>query len=592
MLKIFKKIGDFYTNKIKIFKKGFLALSYAEQRVFYISATLLIISSIIFIYKLNDKFLVAIPQSGGSFTEGIIGTPTLINPVLATSESDKDLTALVYSGLLRKGENGELITDLAESYDISNDGTIYTFKLKNNLIFHDKSPLTSKDIAFTIQKIQNPIIKSPRKLQWEGVLVETPDEKTIVFKLRQPYASFLENTTIGILPMHLWQDVDESEFAISNLNSDAIGSGAFMINDIQKDNNISTEFTLKQFKKFALGKPFIKKIVIKIYPNEKELISALKKGTIDQAGGISPFYAEEINKSGIKIVSTRLPRVFGIFFNTSKNQVLSDTNTRSAIDMAINKKLIIDKVLKSYGIAIDSPITENLIAKNENNTNFNIEKAKELLEKSGWKIGTDGIRTKSNTVTKTTGTGKNKKTTTVASGPVTRLEFTLTTSDTPELVEIADLIKLQMLDIGIQMDVRVYEKGSLSQIIRARDYEALLFGQVINQESDLFAFWHSSQRVDPGLNIALYSNINIDKILEGVQKTLIKKDREIKYREVENIFKKDMPAVFIYSPLYVYATNQYIETGNLSGITNSSERWSNVYKWYRNDNKVWKIFTN
>lgn len=575
--------------KIKSLKQGFYALNKKERTVFYISLIVVCISFISIISKLNERFLVAIPQDGGNIVEGIIGTPTLVNPVLAVTDADKDLVALVYSGLLRKAPNGDFIPDLAESYTVSPDGTIYTFTLKDNITFHSGKNITASDVVFTINQIKDPLVKSPKSVQWQGVTVEEKDPKTVVFTLKQPYISFLDNLTTGIISMDMWKNIAPNEFSLSKLNLKGVGSGPYMIDSIDYTNEgIPTAYHLVRFKKFVLGTPHIKKITIQSFSNEKDLIQNLKNGDIDQAGGISASYAQTINPKKFSITGTTLPRSFGIFFNQGQNKVLGDKVIRQAINTGLDRKEVIDQVLKGYGASINNPITKKMddvsVADSQKN-------AIDLLEKNGWKSGIDGIREKGTVSTITTGKGKNKKTVQVSKGPKSRLSFTLTTGDAPELSQTAEIIKKQMLALGIDVNIKIYETGTLNQIIRSRNYEALLFGQVMNHESDIFAFWHSSQKNDPGLNIALYSNKSADIILEQIQKSLSLEERKKKYNDLSAIFTNDIPAVFIYSPEYIYATSNDLDLEESLNITLPSDRFSSVYLWYTEKDMVWKIFT-
>ena len=157
--------------------------------------------------KVNQYFIVEVPSSGGIYKEGIVGTPRFINPVLSISDADRDLTSLVYSGLMRQHTDDTLIPDLAETVEISEDGLSYFFKIRDDAVFHDGEPVTSEDIIFTILTTQNPIIKSPKRANWDGITIEKIDDKNLTFHLQQPYAPFLNNTTLGILPKHIWQGV-------------------------------------------------------------------------------------------------------------------------------------------------------------------------------------------------------------------------------------------------------------------------------------------------------------------------------------------------------------------------------------------------
>ena len=600
MHKFFSFIKEFQIPKKEELKN---ALKSFSKKEFYIFSTLIlasIISVVVLLNSLNNKFLVDVPVKGGSIVEGIIGMPTLVNPISAISDADKDLVSLVYSGLMRRQSDGTFIPDLAESYTVSPDGLNYTFTIKKDARFHDGNKLDADDVVYTIEKLKDPLIKSSKKISWDGITVEKIDDQKVSFKLKQPYISFLDNTTLGIMPIHIWKDVKDTEFGISPFNIKAIGSGPYKIYDVIKNKDgIPEEYILKSFLNFTLGNPNIKKITIKSYSNEKDLIQALLNGEVDQAGGITPKNVSDLKESSHKINTAATSRIFGIFYNNINNKIFSDPNILKAINLSLDKENIINSILYGYGSTVKSPIPLSIVDNQNLPSSYqaeNIIKANEILEKAGWKIGDDGIRAKGGVTTKTITKKVGKKTVTetvkVNNGPSTKLEFSLTTGDTPELKMATEIIKNELLKIGINVkNEKVYEIGPLNQIIKNRDYEALFFGQVINHESDLFSFWHSSQKKDPGLNISMYSNTKIDKILEDVQKIISQEERIKKYKIFDEEFNKDIPAILIYSPKYIYITNNNLNNINLNTLINPSDRFNSIYEWYANTDHVWKIFT-
>lgn len=592
-------IKEFKIPKRKELLDALNSFSRKEVYVFTVFVLASLVSMVILVGKVNSAFIVEVPERGGQITEGIIGMPTLVNPVLSLSDADKDITTLVYSGLMRKMPDGTFAPDLAKSFEVSPDGMTYTFILKKNAKFQDGTKVTPEDIIFTIDKIKDPLIKSPRKLSWDGVTVSKKDDDTVVFTLKQPFISFLDNTTIGILPSHVWKNTSVQEFGLSNLNIKAIGSGPYSIDSVSKnEEGVPEEYKLKRFDEFALGKPNIKYVNIISYANEKELLKALASHAIDQASGISPENASIVKSEGYTIHTAILPRMFGLFFNNANNKNLADKSVINAFNKALNRQELIDKILYGYGTPSYNPIPESLIKGSNSSYSLdnNIEEAKSLLSKSGWNEGPDGVRTKGgvSTVTKTKKVGKKTVTETVKvnNGPVVRLSFSITTGDTPELKDAAILIKEQLSKVGAEVEIKVYEPGPLNQIIRTRDYEALFFGQIINHESDLYSFWHSSQKTDPGLNIAMYSNKNVDAILESAQKTQDPNSRINKYMDFIKEFNSDIPALLIYSPKYLYATNPKLNNMKTNILTNPSDRLLSIYDWYSETDKVWKIFSN
>jgi peptide/nickel transport system substrate-binding protein len=573
-------------------KKQFLIFT---GSLFVAAATL-----VIMLANVNNMFMVEIPANGGSITEGIIGMPTLVNPVIAVSDADKDLTSIVYSGLMRKTENGALIPDLAESYTISPDGTHYTFVIKKNAVFHDNTPVTSDDVVFTISKIKDPLIKSSRKVNWDGITVEKIDARTVVFTLKQPYISFMDNTTVGILPMHIWKNVTPAEFGLSILNNTkAIGSGPFQIDSVSKNSDgVPDTYVLKRFKYFTLGAPHIAKLTIVSFANEKEIVNALMDNSIDQAGGLSPENAATVEHAKYTINTATLPRLFGLFFNNVNNPILSDAQVLKALDTAIDRQGVVDEVLHGYGTPIHSPIPETILPKDTDTTYIrgDIEKAKSILDKAGWVVGTDGIRTKGNTttITQTKKVGKKTVTTKVqvpTKDPKKVLAFTITTGDTPELRHTANVLQAQLLALGVRVDIKAYGIGELNSLIRSRNYQALFFGQVVNHESDIYSFWHSSERADPGLNIALYNNSKVDALLELNKKTFNHDARTVLYKNIVSQFNNDTPALLIYSPRYIYATSKNVDHIYLDTVTIPSDRFVSLFTWYADTDHVWKIFT-
>ena len=583
MKNFYRSVYSFKLSQKSKIRNAINSFSKKELLFFYFLVIILFISTIVLLEYVNKSFMVSIPIKGGSITEGIIGTPRFINPVLAISDADQDMVSLIYSGLMRKDSNGKIVPDLASTYNISKNDLTYTFTLKDNLYFQDGKPITADDVVFTINKVKDKTIKSPREGNWNGVNVEKIDNKTIQFILQQPYASFLENTTLGIMPEHIW---DGLPIELNNANTNPIGSGPYQIKDVGREpSGIIDYYDLTSFKQFNLGQPYINNITLRFYPNEENLIKALETHKVNQISSISPENAQILKEEGYKVESSILPRIFGLFFNQSQNQIFTDKNIIAAINYAIDKNEIVRTVLDGYGSSINGPIPKGMDgyqeSDNTNNTIYedNVQKAKDILSKDGWIPGTDGFLQKSTTDSK-----KNKIT--------KELEFSISTGNAPDLTKSAEMIKQYLEKIGIKVDIKTFEIGSLNQsVIRPRKYDALLFGEIINHESDLFAFWYSSQRKDPGLNVAMYTNAKVDKILENAFITTDPIEKAQEYTQFANEIKQDMPAVFLYSPSFIYVVSKNLENLNINNIISPSDRFSNVYLWYTEKDNIWQIFS-
>lgn len=548
------------------------------RALFMVLAGLCLVSSVALVYILESSIVVAAPARGGELREGLVGSPRFINPVLAVSDADRDLSALVYQGLLKAAPNGNYTPDLAERYDISQDGITYTFYLRANATFHDGKPVTADDVVFTVTKAQDASLKSPQRANWDGVNVAAIDSHTVRFTLKAPYAPFIENMTLGILPEALWQDVSDEEFPFSELNTSPVGSGPYKVRSISRSQGgIPSSYTLQSFNNYALGEPYLTTLTLRFYQSEQALEEAVKDGEVEAASGLSPANIEPGKNTVIKTAA--LNRVFGVFFNQNQSEVLRDRAVRAALNSAINRQDLVQSVLGGYGTPLSGPLppsvapTPHAVASTSGDLAI---AAQQQLTKAGWQI-------QNNVLVKTTGKGTNAKTTTLA--------FTLATANVPELRAAADYLKREWARMGAQVTVQVYEQGDLSQnVIRPRKYDALLFGEVVGRELDLFAFWDSSQRNDPGLNIAMYANATADSALETMRQTQDDTQRKAAYQTFVNELNKDIPAVFLYAPDFVYTVPNDLQGLDLGFIETPSDRYLSVAGWHRDEDYVWPIF--
>lgn len=571
---------DYRISSLEKAARALTAMSLTERVVFFALSIIFAFSTLSLVASLSKALTVPIPSTGGVLAEGIIGIPRFINPLLAISDADRDLTTLIYSGLMRVGADGVLVHDLAESHAVSENQLEYTFKIREGATFHDGSHVTADDVIFTIKKAQDPNLKSPKRAGWEGVVVEKIDGATVVIKLKQPYPPFLENTTMGILPSSIWKDVDAEQFTFSQFNVEPIGSGPYRIKDIKRSSGgVPLSYTLVPFKNYALGEAYLSRLVLTFYKSEEALIDAYEKNEIENINSISPHRALALKALGTRVESVPLPRVFAVFLNQNKISAFTHAEVRAALALATDRERIVNEVLSGYGVPLNGPLPANLfgeIGNQATSTNFTeaLTQAREMLARNGWKANAeDGVLEK---------TVKKQQ---------ERLEFSIATSNTEELKAAAKIIKENWEQLGAKVTLNFFDTSDLNQnIIRPRSYDALFFGEIIGRDLDLFAFWHSSQRNDPGLNVALYTNIKADKLLEEARAVSPRAERIEKYEAFANEVDKDKPAVFIYSPDFVYISAKNIQGMDLRAVTIPSDRFINISNWYTETDRVWRIF--
>jgi len=661
----------------------FLRILNAKEKMVFFSLILLVLSSSILLFSgFYCKNTEIVPSEGGEYIEGVVGSPRFINPVYAaSSDVDRDLTELIYSGLMKYDENGKIVPDLTEEYKVLEDGKIYEFTLKENLLWQDEKPLNADDVVFTIKTIQNPSLKSPVRANWLGVKVEKISDLSVRFELSNPSAVFLENCTLKILPAHVWQDITSQNFPLSIYNLKPVGSGPYKLKTLAQDNqgNIkSLELVANQ--NYAGKKPNIPKITFFFFEKEDDEISAFNSKQINGFSPLSPQKEQNLKNQDFSEYLLSLPRYFAVFFNPEKSKVLAEKNVRQALNYGTNKEEIVDKILFKQGRVVDSPILPDIYGfeKPEKTYEFNQTTARQLLDAAGFVENVTGIgeedksssspftdawvrekivkkepafqfksnlklgsqRTEVKELQKClakdpeiypegevtgyfgnktkeavvkfqekykeeilqpsglqSGTGEvlkstQKKLNELCAAPSEEklpLSFTLTTVNQPVLVNVASLLKEQWKSVGINVEIKAVDILTLGQeVIRTRDYEMFLFGEVLNAVPDLFPFWHSSQIKDPGLNLAGYENKECDKLLEEARGSLDEKERGNALEKFQNILIEDAPTVFLYGPDYLYLVSKEIKGINAKVITDSSKRFAGIEEWYIKTRRAWK----
>ena len=550
-----------------------------------------ITSGYLLIGRLSSQALIQVPVSGGHFSEGVTGTVRFINPLLATSEAEKTLSSLVYSGLMRVGENGRLMYDLAEEYAVTNDGLIYTFLLREDLTWHDGKPLTAEDVAFTISLARDNIIKSREGINWEGIEVTVLNDRTIEFVLAEPYARLLTNTTLGIMPKHIWKDVPPEEFSFDVRNlEDAIGSGPFEILRVEKDRSgVPNFFALRSFNNFALGRPHIDSVTVRVYPNLEKVIEAYDRGDVMSIGSLTSYAATIFANSDKEVVTEPLPRVFALFLNQNQAEVLKDKQVREALALAIDKNRLVADVLGGYGSATDSPLGVVHSSLSSQSDASSLDVAKEILESAGWLIPEVEVFDDANA--SSTDAFPAPPLPTVRENDGERLTLSIATSDVPDMKETAEIVRQYWEALGVDVTIQVFERGDLKQnVIQPRKFDVLLFGNFLDRFPDPYAFFHSSQRLDPGLNVAGYIDPDTDEILEDIRTSSDPRLREEKLQDFEKTIINTLPVIFLYVPDYLYLPPEDVLSVRFGTLGDAADRFDLIHTWYMETDTVWRMF--
>jgi len=643
-------------------KQLFKVLNKKEKTTFSVFLILAIISFSFLTINFYLQHTKVQPAIGGSYSEGLVGQPRFLNPIYAqTNDIDRDLVELLFSGLMKHTPDGELVPQLAEEYQILEDGKVYEFTLKDNLVWHDKKPFTVDDVIFTIETIQNPDFKSPLRISWSGIKVDKISDTTLRFRLQKPSSIFLEYCTVKIVPEHIWSSISPENFQLSTYNLKPIGSGPYKLESLEQDSEGKIKLLNLARNPFYFEEgPYVSKITFYFFNNQEDLLKAYLNGKIKGFALSSTDNLPKFNL-GLKMYSFSMPRYFALFLNPENSKALSEDAIKKALNYGIDKQAIIQKLLLGYGKIVDSPVMPQIYGlKQPSETyQFNQEKAKQILDEAGFKENEDGYRIKytkkatsfqfksnlqlkssGNEVTElqkclaqfpdvypegditgyfgsltkaavirfqekyadevlapynlTQGTGQVKTSTRAKLNELCNtkeetleLKFSLATVDQPLLINTASLLKNQLKELGIEINIETFDLSTLQQeIIKKREYEMLLFGEVLGSIPDPFPFWHSSQKKDPGLNLSLYENKEADKLLEEIRESFDKEITKEKLEQFQNILIQDSPAVFLYNPDYLYLVSSEIKGIGEEMITDPSKRLSNMENWYIKTKRV------
>lgn len=534
------------------FKRIFHSFSLRERWIF-ISAFLILFASLLFLiiaFIQNNTEL--IPARGGVYTEGIVGQPNFLNPILSQlSGPDNDINEIIFSS----------VKDLSDNYLISADKKSANLRLKDNIFWQDGQPITSDDLIYTVKAIQDASVNSPSLSSWRGVSTERVSVREVKFTLPQPY-SFFKNIVFSLrpVPQHIFENIPLANLKLSNYNLEPLSDGPFKFSSLDKKRDGSMlQYVFIRNDKFWGTQPYLDKIILKFYNNTDDLIQAFNNGGIDGFGSSGPLDFSRLS-SKYRVDKKTLPRYYAVFFNPQNNPLFADQNLRQAFNYAVDKKIIIQETLRNNAFPVSGPI----LIKNDPDAlkEFSSEKSAMLLENSNWKKGEDGIYKK---------TINNKE---------VNLEFTLTTYNINFLLDTAKILQKNWQTAGIKVNLNIIDNNFEEDVIKTRHYDALLFGNAYGLNSDPYSFWHSSQKFHPGFNLAFYGDASADNLISVIREEFNEEKRKNELSQLESLIVATQPAVFLYSPYYLYITNEALKGFGGDQFFLPADRFLGVINWY------------
>jgi peptide/nickel transport system substrate-binding protein len=488
------------------------------------------------------------------------GEPTYLNPILSTDAPSSSVESLIFSGLFRTNSKLELEPDLIDFYTVSPSGTHYTFKLKENIQWHDGAPLTAHDVKFTFEKIMDKTTNTVRRSNFiiDGIPVQfnVIDELTIEAILPKPFAPFLIGMAMGILPKHL---LDAKDINTARFNRAPIGTGPYKFSAWE-----SAQFIrLERNSRYHFGPPNIKNIIMKIIPDSNTALLALEKGEVDESGIPAKDFERYSSSKHIDIYRYYDLVYTYLGFNLKK-PLFSNQKVRQAIAHAINKDALVKGVLKDFGVPAHIPSSPVLWSYPKPTSipifQFDPLKASQLLKEAGFTL--------------------NPKTNILEKNGTPFSFKIMTNKGNKNREKTAQIIQQMLANIGIDVKIQLLEWSSFIKIVNAsqspKNYDAVILGWSLGLDPDGYSIWHSSQYPN-GFNFIGYKNENVDRLLE-LGRTTINQDKRMEiYQEIYQDIAMDVPYLFLYFPETLLGINKRVHGLSNAGPAGLMNPIENVY---------------
>jgi peptide/nickel transport system substrate-binding protein len=510
--------------------------------------------------------VVEVPIAGGTYVEGVLGYSETLNPILAPSmvpanPVDQELSALLFDGLTTLDVTGRISPALALAWDVSEDGSVYDFTLRRGVTWHDGAPFTAADVAFTVQAIQDPGYQGDPSLAdlWRNVRVEQLDDYTVRFTLAEPFPSFLYYTTIGLLPAHLLGAVPAGELAGDEFSTEMpVGTGRFQVDSVTPDRVV-----LAANERYWGAEPYLEYLEFWFYADWDGLMADYEQ---DNVQGFHPpgiqYLPTLVELDDLQLYSAQTAGYGLVFLNLQRESVafFQAQEVRQALLYALDRQVLVDRILEGQGLVADSPIASISWAHDPSVRQYghDPERAIGLLDASGWQDSdADRIRDQGGE----------------------ELSFTLLTVDDPLLAGIAEAMARQWQAAGVEVEIRAVSGEVVNTFLRSRNFDAALVEIGLTADPDPYPLWHSTQ-AESGQNFAGFQSEEADLIMEAIRSTTDVEERLGLYHDFQQVFAEQVPALLLYYPIYTYAVDVRVREVQLSPLFYTGDRFRNVQDWY------------
>lgn len=537
-------------SKVKAFD---VIKSIKDERLFYvfIAIGVITLSLLAIINNISKRYTVATPATGGVYKELISDDILSLTPILASNSSEKAISSLIYAPLLNKKNTGEIELVLAKDVSISDDGLEITIDISPYAKFSDGSRVLSDDILYTYElyskfgdddNIRNIISAvDVKKITDSQILISRKTNNNLVYQLLE----------LGIIKKANFENLSDSDISRDPVNFEAVGAGPYKVTkhletSLSKLDQIDL-FENNYYYKLGKDRPYIRSLEFKYIENKTAIATELNSKdneyvyyTADKS------FVKNINSTSTSVSTINIPRTYAIYINQAKSTVLSNKDLRAIISAKINRDDIIQNVLGYNAIPSYNPIS------------FDTESTTNTADLTKLSSSTNAT-------------------------------ITISTLNTEELIKVCERIKSQLAPIGINIEIKAYDKDELiSKVVNGRDFEMLLFATEIKDIDMLYPLWHSSFRKPPGSNISGYLSTTLDKNLELLISATNTQSTSDLYKNI----KEEINSEYAWIPLYSTTVTKFSPKGlqtlsTTNYMSGLDDRLSGLSKYYNNTELLW-----
>lgn len=529
--------------------------------------------------------VVSEPAHGGALSEGLIGTPKWINPVLAPlneSDADRGLVSLLFSGLFRVSASA-ITPDMAASYQFLDGGKAFEVRLRDDARFHDGQPVTADDVVFTINDaIKNPLWRSPLSADFQAVEVIRVDESTVQFKHPEMLsaAAWQRLLSVGILPAHRWESANEGSPQLAEANLKPIGSGPYRFSTFTRDSKgLILAYSLTRFTGYYGTQPYLDERVFRFYPDRSAANAALESKQIDALAFVSWNDEERLRITDSRSLSLELPQVATVFLNT-QDAALKDLAVRKALQLTIDRGELIQAL--GHGVALQSPFPffESYSTSSQLTS---IETARRLLDEARWNTHpTDGLRYLQPLTSTRTPRAATSTTSFVTSTP---LAITLLVPDQSDLASLAEMIQRRWSLIGVQVTLETMDRAAiLRRSLTERTHQAILINAFSPTDADILPFWEANGP----LNFSQWSSPTLTAALQEIGTASSTGAVQIARTKAAEVLSTYVPALFFLRPSHAYVVPNDLQGVQNLQLQDPAQRLTETLGWYTNTRYRWK----